>query len=169
MAFNSIWVSSRNANIDASLNKGASLASINDFAIKSFSNPIEVREPNAEAVITHEVQKLPERMYLLRGLNRANNEKQEHFGHSLIFFKAADLLGLYDPSVGMTITAPNNLKAFTKDSLHLLFKKMSSESMQRRHAANVSFLFPSPPQRRRNKKCCSYSRYFLSQDAETIR
>ncbi|MES2199946.1 MAG: DUF4116 domain-containing protein, partial [Chlamydiota bacterium] len=125
MAFNTIKVSSQDKSkgIDFSKHKIESLAQVYQFSIKTTSQPIIIRSDQAKTIFKEEVEKLPKGIYLLRALNTANNEKLENFGHSLLFFKANDFIGLYDPSVGMTITSPKGLDDFIQNTVLFSLKR----------------------------------------------
>ncbi|MCX6988410.1 MAG: DUF4116 domain-containing protein [Chlamydiae bacterium] len=130
MAFNGIRVKRDvGEGIDISRNKIASLASICDFSVGNCSESISITAgtETCTANLIKEVEKMPEGLHLLRALNQAEttylHEKRENFGHSMVFFKGKDFIGLYDPSVGMKITDPKNLAAFAKDSLLFSLKR----------------------------------------------
>ena len=130
MAFNGIRVSAdAGEGIDISRNKIASLACICDFSVGNCSESISITAGTETCTdnLIQEVEKMPEGLHLLRALNQQEttylHEKRENFGHSMVFFKGKDFIGLYDPSVGMKITDPKNLAAFAKDSLLFSLKR----------------------------------------------
>jgi hypothetical protein len=84
---------------------------------KRGSHEIVQSRGDAPSKFKEQIQKLPEGVYLLRALNNSDNEKLENFGHSLVFFKGSDFIGLYDPSVGMKIAQPQQLDAFIQDTV----------------------------------------------------
>ncbi|MES2200018.1 MAG: DUF4116 domain-containing protein [Chlamydiota bacterium] len=125
MSFNSIRIApqDRPKNLDFSKHKIESLAKIYGFSIKTTSQSIAIRDDQAKTIFKEEMEKLPKGIYLLRALNKADNEKLESFGHSLLFIKAEDFIGLYDPSVGMKIASPKRLDDFIQNTVLFSLKR----------------------------------------------
>jgi hypothetical protein len=123
MAFNAIRIQDKQKNLDFSKHKIESLAQIYQFSIKTTSEAIVIRSPEAKTVFKEKIEKLPKGAFLLRALNKSDNDKLENFGHSLLFNKAEDFIGLYDPSIGMTIASPLYLDNFIKNSILFSLKR----------------------------------------------
>jgi hypothetical protein len=119
MAFNAIRISPnhKGSRLDFSKHKIESLAGVYQMSIGKTSEPLKIRSIQAPDNFKQVIDKLPEGIYWLRAINKADNEKLENFGHSLMFIKGKDFLGLYDPSVGMKIASLRNAEGFIKDAV----------------------------------------------------
>jgi predicted methyltransferase len=119
MAFNAIRISPnhKGSSLDFSKHKIGSLAGVYQMSIGKTSEPLEIRSIQAPDNFKQAIDKLPEGIYWLRAINKADNEKLENFGHSLMFIKGKDFLGLYDPSVGMKIASLRNTEGFIQDTV----------------------------------------------------
>ena len=130
MAFNAIRISPQHKtqNLDFSKLKIESLAQAYQLSIGATSESCTIRAGDAPSKFKEQIQKLPEGVYLLRALNTSDNEKLENFGHSLVFFKGTDFIGLYDPSVGMKIAQPQQLDAFIQDTVLFSLRRYSLDT-----------------------------------------
>lgn len=99
-AFNTIEVLRNTASIDVSRNKVQSLANFHGLKINHASAEIAAYPPNLNQCVEEEVSKLPDGLYLLRTILPSNNERLEHHGHSMVYFKERGEGLFYDPNLG---------------------------------------------------------------------
>lgn len=100
-AYNAIQVTQPKADLDHSRNKVQALANAYDFKIDYTSEEIDFSSDRAEKDFKKKIDQLPNGAYLVRMVSPADNEKLEHFGHSLIYIKEKGIQLGYDPCKGL--------------------------------------------------------------------
>lgn len=95
-AFNCIRVDLAESE-DPSKDKIQSLANFHDFKIDHFCEEFKSNDPRLKEAVAN----LPYGVYLVRMRHPANNQKQELFGHSMVFVHDPEYTLFYDPNEGV--------------------------------------------------------------------
>lgn len=95
--------------VDYSKNKVQSLAHYYGFTIDYTSNPIDTRVITSANQLTNHIDSLPQGIFLIRGIFSANNEKLEHYGHSMVYINNDLFKVFYDPEEGARILSKKRI------------------------------------------------------------
>lgn len=97
LAFNSIEVDRRHLPADVSAAKVQSLANYYDFNARPATNECDLVNDGVDKM-EEETAKLTPGIYLLRVLAPKDNERQEDYGHTMVYIKTNKRVLFYDPT-----------------------------------------------------------------------
>lgn len=101
IAFNTIEVESPDLNLDFSRLKMQSLLNFHHLKIIHSSDPVDIKTTGFQTHFKKIFNALPNGLFAIRLLEKANNKKLEVKGHTVILIKDKDYSLFYDPNEGL--------------------------------------------------------------------